>query len=514
MTTITVATTTDYRPAPAEMNVTQIVFDDGNFSSVRATFSSSQFGGDGISLSLNIVGGVAADEIRIFNTTTGGALFDFSAEQFTFSDWRTTDHIVIEGTDGANDRLIGSSKADLLKGLGGPDWLRGGSADDTLRGGEGNDTLVGQAGNDKLFGEEGDDVLYGTGQDTMIGGAGDDWYRFENSIKILATIVEEENRGVDSVYAGSSVDLRTWGNIENVLLVGGTNADATGNVLNNMLTGSAGVNALKGGAGDDTATGGAGNDRLFGQDGDDLLDGGNQHDVLSGGGGGDTLTGGDGNDTISGGDGADLLIGGPGNDLYNMPVLNGVLADTIVEMAGGGNDTVRTDRATTLGEYIERLELVGGRSIAGAGNSGANTIIGNSGANRLTGNAGNDTLEGGGGADTLIGGAGNDLLRGGGGPDIFRFTNEASNVDTIEGFAIDEDRFDLSGGSFSELTEDGTNSTLRHVGGAIVVAGVTGLDLDDWNALVLPGGATAKAATPASELASPGGAGASDFLLQ
>jgi Ca2+-binding RTX toxin-like protein len=107
------------------------------------------------------------------------------------------------------------------------------------------------------------------------------------------------------------------------------------------------------------------------------------------------LTGTVGDDLLDGKAGADTMAGGSGNDAY---YVDNAL-DTIVEVTGGGTDTVVASFDYTLspGE-IENLVLVGGAHL-GTGNARSNT---------LTGGSGNDTLDGGGGGDTLIGGGGDD----------------------------------------------------------------------------------------------------------
>jgi len=133
--------------------------------------------------------------------------------------------------------------------------------------------------------------------------------------------------------------------------------------------------------------------------GNDRLDGSPYADVLNGYGGADTLSGGLGNDTYI----IDQLI------------------DTVVELAGGGTDTVNASISYVLPAEVERLVLTGIASINGTGNSLANNITGNIGANVLLGLEGNDSILGGLGDDTLDGGPGNDSLNGNVGVDTVTY---------------------------------------------------------------------------------------------
>ncbi|CAN7291856.1 family 16 glycosylhydrolase [Phenylobacterium sp. LjRoot225] len=151
-----------------------------------------------------------------------------------------------------------------------------------------------------------------------------------------------------------------------------------------------------------------------------------------------TLTGGAGADTLNGGAGIDRLIGGAGNDTYYIAD-----ADVIVELVGGGVDTVVTGLSHSLAANVENLTLTGAGRAVGFGNTLDNVILGNSGANQIEGRAGADTLNGMGGADTIIGGAGDDLLTGSWGADTFTF-NKGDGHDVITDFGYGADVLNLS----------------------------------------------------------------------
>ena len=109
-----------------------------------------------------------------------------------------------------------------------------------------------------------------------------------------------------------------------------------------------------------------------------------------------------------------MLIGGSGNDTFVVDTIG----DQVIELAGGGTDTVQSSVTLTLAANVENLILTGVDAISGTGNELANVLTGNAGANTLTGGDGNDTLDGGAGNDTLDGGAGDDILNGGEGNDL------------------------------------------------------------------------------------------------
>jgi Ca2+-binding RTX toxin-like protein len=187
----------------------------------------------------------------------------------------------------------------------------------------------------------------------------------------------------------------------------------------------------------------------------------------------DTLTGGALADTLSGGAGHDLLIGGAGDDVY----VSG--SDTkIMELAGGGIDTVQRSGNYALGANVENLQLIGTSAGSGIGNNLDNEITGNGAGNALSGGAGADTLSGGGGGDTLNGGVGADRLIGGAGADVFTFgAGDGKDVITDFGAGGEHDAIDVSarlGGSQGATLSDATSGlTISFSGGdSIFLQGV------------------------------------------
>jgi Ca2+-binding RTX toxin-like protein len=359
------------------------------------------------------------------------------------------DDIIIEGVNGGTDTvqttLAARTLAANLENLafaGTGDFAGTGNAlANTITGGIGNDTLDGAAGNDHLVGGLGNDIY-------IVGETGD-------------VVVEVLSQGEDLVRTAlASHSLAA--NVENLEYTGAGNFTGTGNSGNNIIRGGAGNDVLDGGsAGNDSLFGNDGNDTLRGQAGDDLLegslgddtlDGGSGNDTMRGGSGDDTyvvgatgdvvtelgnegidtvrttlglyvlgdevenltyigttgitgtgnalanvLTSGSGTDTLNGGAGVDIMVGGRGNDIY---VVDEAL-DAVVELAGGGTDTVRTTLSSyALGAQLENLTFIGNGPFIGEGNALVNAI---------TGGIGDDTLDGGLGADRLTGGAGNDV---------------------------------------------------------------------------------------------------------
>lgn len=213
-----------------------------------------------------------------------------------------------------------------------------GSDDIDATGNELANTLTGNIGANRLDG--------GAGADAMDGGLGDDTYVVDD---VKDKIVETSATGGDDtieVWLDTNTLLltgATWvaaANIENVVLMGSYNSNATGNKLDNMLLGNSGDNVLKGDAG------------------------------------------------------ADFMAGGAGDDTYDIDS-----SDTVFEESNEGTDTVKANFSYTLDANFENLILTSKIADNATGNGLANELTGNSMANTLNGKAGNDTLTGGLGND-------------------------------------------------------------------------------------------------------------------
>ena len=283
----------------------------------------------------------------------------------------------------------------LAAGAGAVDGA-GNDAANGIFGNESDNRLDGRGGNDRLAGGAGDDRLDGgPGADLLEGGAGNDLYLVDDSGDRLLEVLAGSAGGVDTVWSSVGFSLAAFLNVENLVLTGEGDGDATGNALGNSLAGNAGANRLDGGAGDDVLSGDAGND------------------------------------TLIGGAGRDRLAGGSGDDIYCLDA-----EDTIEESDGAGIDLVRMTAALAGLTFdlavgfrgIENFALLGKLAGDVVGDAAANALAGNAAANRLDGGdgddvllggAGKDLLQGGAGADWLDGGAGNDRLEGGDGNDVY-----------------------------------------------------------------------------------------------
>ncbi|MCE0460644.1 M10 family metallopeptidase C-terminal domain-containing protein [Pseudomonas uvaldensis] len=286
------------------------------------------------------------------------------------------------------------------------------------------ENAVGSANDDTLIGNALGNLLNGlAGKDTMTGGAGNDTYVVDNLQDVVSETSTQASE-IDTVLA--SVSWNLGANLERLTLFGGSQINAGGNYLNNVLTGNGANNILNGGSGADTMIGGAGNDTYVIDNLKDVVSetstvasevdsvlssvswnlGANLENLtltgaaqVNGGGNylNNVLTGNGANNILNGGSGVDTLIGGAGNDTYVVDNLKDIVSETSTQASE--TDTVLSSVSWNLGANLEKLTLTGTAHINGGGNYLNNV---------LTGNGGNNILNGGSGVDTLVGGAGND----------------------------------------------------------------------------------------------------------
>ncbi|EDL50119.1 calcium-binding protein [Erythrobacter sp. SD-21] len=119
------------------------------------------------------------------------------------------------------------------------------------------------------------------------------------------------------------------------------------------------------------------------------------------------------------------IYGGGGDDLYNLVYGGWGFFPDVVELEGGGYDTIRTSALNfTLPDNIERI--IGMNTEARiTGNSSDNVIFG---GRYMWGGAGDDEIYGRGGDDFMAGGSGDDFLHGGYGFDTVDYSASTSAI--------------------------------------------------------------------------------------
>jgi Ca2+-binding RTX toxin-like protein len=314
---------------------------------------------------------------------------------------------------------------------------------------EAGEALVGTAEADLVEGLGGADSLDGAGgADVMKGGAGDDIYYVDDAGDQAIEIAGEGNDEVRSTVGFVLGDF-----VERLTLIGAAAVDGTGNGLNNLITGNDAANQFYDGGGSDTFVGGGGDD-IFHVRADVVeMDGG-------------------------------YAFGG---------------VDQVVELAGGGNDTIETNAGGNLPAGVENMILIGTLNLTAFGNALDNVITGNAGRNFIRAGDGNDYIDGGDGADNMDGGKGNDTYvvddpqdnlfeAPDGGVDTvrssishalgFSFENLVlTGGDAIDGTGNSRDNTITGNGVANRLFGDGGNDTVDGGAGADDIDGSFGNDV-------------------------------------
>ncbi|WP_374274044.1 M10 family metallopeptidase C-terminal domain-containing protein [Brevundimonas sp.] len=460
--------------------------------------------------SLRVVGGAGDDTyhlvsgaIEIVELANGGsdtlvAYADYSLEGTDFENLVLDDVLAaglratgnhLSNTITGNTRnnvLDGRSGADVMRGMGGDDVYIVDHAGDVVDEGLGDGldhvlasvsfvlsdwvewlTLTGSA-DINATGNWMNNLLTGNaGRNVLIGGAGNDTYRIQS---LDDRVVEVDGEGIDTIEVAISYSLSGI-YVENLTLTGTARVDGTGNTLNNLLIGNAGVNLLTGGRGDDTYViqtvgdrvvekAGEGYDHILSSVSFDLAGAYVEALTLTGTADLDAvgnslanrLTGNSGRNVLDGRGGADLMLGGLGDDTYYVDHIE----DQVVELSGEGADRVFASVTFSIaGAQVERLTLAGVADIDATGNELDNALVGNSGDNEL---------RGGRGADDMAGGLGDD---------IYFVDDIRDRVFESSGQGRDEVRSSVSyslGGRFVEVLTltgsadiDGTGNSLANV---------------------------------------------------
>lgn len=485
----------------------------GNDTLDGGTGADTMYGGaDSDIYYVDNVGDVVSEESTGAGHDDGGGA-DKVKSSVTFTLGNFVESLQLTGTantdgtgNGLNNNIRGSAGDNHIWGMDGNDILDGYDGNDTVYGGNGQDSILGGTGNDQLFGQAGDDTLDGgTGTDTLYGGAGGDTYTINEAFDIASeesTGAGVDDGGYDRVTSTVSYTLGSF--IEELKLLGTANLNATGNGLNNAISGNSGANHLYGLGGNDVIKGLGGADTMYGGSGNDsyvvdnaaqvvseqsagagIDDGGSDtvtssvgftlgmflenlnltgagnldgtgnagNNTITGNAGNNHLLGLGGNDTLDGGAGADTMYGGYGSDYYYVDNAGDVASEESMGSGiddGGAADKVKSTIGYTLGNFIENLQLMGAGNINGTGNGLNNAVDGNGGNNLLSGLAGNDTINGGDGNDTLVGGQGYDVMGGGAGADTFVLAavSLTRDWDRVQDFVHGSDILQFSGADY------------------------------------------------------------------
>lgn len=353
------------------------------------------------SLSLEMVG----DDLVIHSGADRLTVVDFNAREGASIEFLFDDGSVLSPAQTAVFATrLGTLRADTLTGGNQNDTFDGGGGDDTLYGGGGNDLLIGGAGMDTLYGGSGDDVFrfgLGDGRDHIYGNAAN-------------------AAGFDTLELGSGInqaDVTLYRSDSMLLVV----INATGNYVRaNWAVGAADqwVDLIRFADGS-TLT--AAQIAAMPLAAPPALE-------FYGDGSGNTINGnGLSNDFRA--NGSNLFAGGAGDDRYF-----DVAASTVVELAGGGTDTVYSSGTyAALADNVENLVATEWLVTYGT----PRTFIGNTLANVIDVSAGSAhqygyRLDGGAGADILIGSQSDDTYVVDVSGDQIIESVQSTSIDTIE----------------------------------------------------------------------------------
>lgn len=183
------------------------------------------------------------DNAQVVNSATGsiyGTEFGLGSDSDAGDTIRITNHGTISGFGGFESLTLGAGREIVLNT---------GKLIGDVSLGAGNDTLDNRGGFIKglIYGDAGNDTLF-----------------IDNA---KYKLIEASGEGIDRIV--SSVSYTLSDNVENLVQLGASNINGSGNALNNQLTGNIGDNRLDGKDGNDKLIGGFGADNLYGGTGAD-----------------------------------------------------------------------------------------------------------------------------------------------------------------------------------------------------------------------------------------------------
>jgi len=350
---------------------------------------------------------------------------------------------------GGDDEIYGSLGNDLLCGGPGADLIHGGRGNDIADGGAGdNDRVIGDLGDDKLLGGpgNGDEVAGSLGIDTVTGGPGDfdvvhgdyGYDRMDGGAGKgdIASFATDVGAGRDGGVKVSLAKHRARGDGHDRLF---RFESVEGSAFEDILVGDKQANTIDGGPGNDVLRGGGGHDELRGGEGSDKCEGAKgrtascgrerklkasayvELDPAPGGGGGLQIVGGGGPDHF--------VVGfDETTSTFGVSAKKGIAAGAGCRRTSATQVSCPTEglarwMTADLGPGDDSLvvegSLTGAQNVRIAGGLGDDTIKGGPEDDLLEGGFGSDHLYGGDGADGLIGSTpGPTWLYGEGGGDL------------------------------------------------------------------------------------------------
>ncbi|MGV3551138.1 calcium-binding protein [Rhizobium sp.] len=195
-----------------------------------------------------------------------GSITTTNADQGAVVVWDTGSHIYneksgrIEGVVGVDFQLpTGQTGTIVNRGVISGEIF-------SIRGFHGDDTVINRGKLDGRVGlDQGNDTLDTRGgrltDKGVLAGSGDDTLITDNADYYL---IELEGFGNDTIKSTVSYKLADNSNVENLVLIGKKNINATGSAQDETVRGNSGNNRINGGDGNDQIYGGKGNDRLTG----------------------------------------------------------------------------------------------------------------------------------------------------------------------------------------------------------------------------------------------------------